>query len=332
MTDSPNTPAPADVPPLEIPARSIPAPHSISSRARAALVPPVARGSGEFPPATDLDTWRLIAAGADQEISASLAPLLAGTATSVRSTDVGGVPAFEIVPEAAKHEQLQRIHLEIHGGGFVFGAGDACRDMGRIAADRLNLRTLSLDYRTPPDHPYPAALDDCLTAYRALLDSHAPHDIVVSGGSAGANLAAALILRAQDEGLSLPAGVLLFTPAVDLTESGDSFRTNLGLDTVLTRSTGPMHDLYAAGNDLTHPYLSPLFGDFSRGFPRTFLQSGTRDLLLSNTVRLHRRLRDAGIEAELHVFEAMPHGGFPGAPEDRQLTAEVRRFLRKLWL
>jgi acetyl esterase/lipase len=320
-----------EVPALEVPARSIPAPQSVSPQARAVLTPPATRVAGALPPVEDLDTWRLIAAGADKEISASLTPLLAGAVSSVRSTHVGGVPAFEIVPEAVEHEQLQRIHLEIHGGGFVFGAGDACRDMGRLAADRLNLRTLSLDYRMPPDHPYPAALDDCLTAYRALLESYSPQDIVVSGGSAGANLVAALMLRARDEGLALPAGVLLFTPGVDLTESGDSFRTNLGVDTVLTRSTGPMHELYAAGNDLTHPYLSPLFGEFSTGFPPTFLQTGTRDLLLSSTVRMHRRLRDAGIEAELLVFEAMPHGGFPGAPEDQQLTAEVRRFLRKLW-
>jgi acetyl esterase/lipase len=91
----------------------------------------------------------------------------------------------------------------------------------------------------PPDHPYPVPLDDCVAAYRALLRDHRPDDIVVGGVSAGGNLAAALILRARDEGLPLPAGAILLTPEVDLTESGDSFRTNLGLDPLLTRSLMP---------------------------------------------------------------------------------------------
>ena len=89
--------------------------------------------------------------------------------------------------------------------------------------------------------------------------------------------------------------------------------------------------MYAGDHDLTDPYLSPLFGDFTPPFPPTFLQTGTRDLFLSNTVRMHRRLREAGVEAELHVFEAMPHGGFFGAPEDEELAAEVRRFLASTW-
>ena len=178
----------------------------------------------------------------------------------------------------------------------------------------------------PPDHPYPAALDDCLAVYRALLEVRAPDRIVVGGASAGGNLAAALMLRARDEGLPLPAALVLLTPEVDLTESGDSFRTNLGIDTVLVRSLADANALYAGGHDLTDPYLSPLFGDVA-GFPPTFLQTGTRDLFLSNTVRMHRKLRAAGVDAELHVFEAMPHGGFWGAPEDTEMAEEVRRFL-----
>jgi acetyl esterase/lipase len=112
---------------------------------------------------------------------------------------------------------------------------------------------------------------------------------------------------------------------VDLTESGDSFQTNSGIDNVLG-SLMPANFLYANGHDLAHPYLSPLFADVA-GFPPTFLQSGTRDLYLSNTVRMHRKLRAAGVEAELHVFEAMPHGGFAGAPEDLEVRMELRRFL-----
>jgi acetyl esterase/lipase len=121
----------------------------------------------------------------------------------------------------------------------------------------------------------------------------------------------------------------LVTSAVDLTESGDSSQTNRDVDVNLRRHKPELIALYAAGHDLTDPYLSPLFGDFSKGFPPTFLQAGTRDLLLSDAVRMHRALRKAGVEVELHVFEGMPHGGFFGAPEDQELAAEIRRFVVK---
>ena len=168
-----------------------------------------------------------------------------------------------------------------------------------------------------------------MAAYRALLSDRDAGEVIVGGGSAGGNLAAALLLRARDEGLPLPAAAVLLTPEADLTESGDSFQTNLGLDNVLTQSLMPANLLYANGHDLTDPYLSPLFGDFTKGFPPTFLSTGTRDLFLSNTVLLHRKLRSAGVPADLHVLEAAGHGGFLGtAPEDRELRPrdpQVRR-------
>ena len=130
----------------------------------------------------------------------------------------------------------------------------------------------------------------------------------------------------------MPAGVLLFTPMTDLTEAGDSFRTLEDLDVILRRSLFECGALYADGADLKNPYISANYGDFSKGFPPTFLQSGTRDLFLSNTVLLHRAMRRAGIDADLHIWEAMPHGGFGGAsPEDQDMTQEARRFLDKCW-
>jgi acetyl esterase/lipase len=169
-----------------------------------------------------------------------------------------------------------------------------------------------------------------VTAYREVLTRYAPGKVVVAGISAGAGLAAAGVLKLRDLGLPLPAGAILLTPEADLTESGDSFETNRGIDVVLRERLMPSVLLYAAGHDLRDPYLSPLFGDFSRGFPPTLLVSGTRDLFLSNTVRLHRSLRKAGVRADLHVFEAMPHGGFFGAPEDFESMAEQLRFVEEV--
>lgn len=128
----------------------------------------------------------------------------------------------------------------------------------------------------------------------------------------------------------MPAGLVLMTPEVDLTESGDTFETLMGIDPVLKARLTESIALYAAGRPLDDPMLSPLFGDLN-GFPPTLLQSGTRDLFLSNTVRMHRRLLQVGVPAELHVFEAMPHGGFFAGPEDMDKDTEIARFVAAHW-
>lgn len=247
----------------------------------------------------------------------------------VEELELDGVPTYVIRAEGVDSGPDTPIYLDIHGGALVYGSGELCRAMGSASAAATGLIHWAVDYRMPPLHPYPTPLDDCMTVYRRLLHERDPGDIFVGGGSAGGNLAAALIVRAKDEGLPMPAGLVLITPEVDLTESGDSFQTNLGIDNVLTGSLMATNLLYAHGHDLRDPYLSPLFADVS-GFPPTFLQSGTRDLFLSNAVRMHRKLRAAGVDAELHVFEAMPHGGFRGAPEDAEARAELRRFLDRI--
>ena len=207
-----------------------------------------------------------------------------------------------------------------------------------LAVTTLAAVTLSV-YADGSNRPPPPVktLACAVAAYRALLREHRPEKVVVGGGSAGGNLAAALILRARDEQLPLSAGAVLRTPEVDLTESGDSFRTNMGVDTIATASLMPVNLLYAGEHNLNHPYLSPLFGDFSKGFPPSLLSAGTRDLFLSNAVRMHRALRAVGVRAELHLFEGAPHAGFraseetSAAPEDEDLDREVRRFTHALW-
>jgi acetyl esterase/lipase len=255
----------------------------------------------------------------------------AAAPVTVHERDLGGGRVYEITPAGVSDDD-QRVYLDIHGGGFIWGGGELCRTMAVGTALRMGARVWAVDYRMPPDHPFPAALDDCLAAYRALLDERSPEQIIVGGASAGGNLAAALVLRARDEGLPLPAAAVLMTPAADLTEAGDSHRTNLGLDPLIPGSGRQQFLLYAAGRDLSDPYLSPLNGDFGKGFPPAVLTTGTRDMLLSDTVLLHRALRRAGVPAELHVTEAAGHGGFMGgAPEDQEILREVRRFADTHW-
>jgi epsilon-lactone hydrolase len=317
---------------VRVPARDVPFPQSISAEAQAALrrlvnadgVPLNALHA--LPELDDFDGWMRLKASADAQYGAALAQLAGELRASVQTEQIDGATVHIGTPLDLMADDV--VYVDLHGGGLVFGGGMACRIGAQMQADQLGLRCWSIDYRMPPAHPYPAALDDCLAVYRRLLQQYPARNIVIGGRSAGGNLAAAMVLRARDEGLPLPAGLVLLSPEVDLTESGDSFALNQLVDVMLPRSLMPNNLLYAGGADLAHPYLSPLFGDFSPGFVPTFIQSGTRDLFLSNAVRLHRALHRAGVPCELHIFEAMPHGGFMGAPEDRELRAEVSRFVR----
>lgn len=305
-----------------VPARDIPVPGFLSPVARAYLQPQAK--SATYPALDDKAGWRAYVAAVDQSVIPLLERIGAQATAQVVEREADGARIFDIVPEGLEPGD-RSVVLEMHGGGLIMCGGALCRMMGTGSAVRLGRRVWSVDYRMPPDHPYPAALDDCIAGYRALLEVRSPGEIVVSGGSAGGNLAAALLLRARDEGLPMPAGLILGTPEIDLTESGDSFHTNLGVDPSL-RSLMPVNLLYADGHDLSHPYLSPLFGDL-KGFPPAILTTGTRDLYLSNTVRMHRALRAAGVAAELHVTEAGPHTGFPGGPEGEAIDLELRRFI-----
>jgi epsilon-lactone hydrolase len=307
--------------------RVISVPTSVSEQAQNFLGMDMFGGSAGRLDPSDIAGWRALIEETDELLVAVMGAQVEHLRSTVQSRSVGGVPAFVVTPEGVEEGESQPIYLDIHGGSLVMGGGKACEVMARRMANQVQMQTWSVDYRMPPDHPYPAALDDVLAVYRGLLEVRAPEQIVVGGGSAGGNLAAALMLRARDEGLPLPVALVLLTPEVDLTESGDTFQTNLGIDCVLTESLADSIALYAGDHDLRHPYLSPLFGDLTAPFPPTFLQAGTRDLFLSNTVRMHRKLRAGGVDAELHIFEAMPHGGFFGAPEDDELTNEIRRFL-----
>jgi monoterpene epsilon-lactone hydrolase len=308
--------------------RIISIPKSISEQAQQFLAMDMFGGDSPSPDLADVEAWRTVIRERDALLVAAIGPHLEHLDSTVEARSVRGVPVFVVSPDGTSDGPDQPIFLDIHGGGLIMGGGEACRVMALKAATTVQMVTWSVDYRMPPDHPYPAALDDCMDVYAALLETHRPERVFVGGGSAGGNLAAALVLRARDEGMPLPRALILLTPEVDLTESGDSFQTNLGIDSVLTSSLADSIALYAGGQDLTNPYLSPLFGDLTMPFPPTLLQSGTRDMFLSNTVRMHRKLRSGGVDAELHVFEAMPHGGFWNAPEDEELAREVRRFIK----
>lgn len=309
------------------PARTIPVPTSISPQAQAflsAAMQRIAAANG-----ADLSDQTVAAEAALQ----MLRPRAAAFRGTVNTIELGeGAKVYRVIPEGRTGRRAQVAYFDIHGGGFVAGGGEMCKLLAQLRSMEIGVEVWSVDYRLAPHFRYPAALDDCVAAYRRLLEAHNPADVVVAGASAGGNLAAALMLRARDEGLAHPAALLLLTPAVDMTGAGDTHETNKYYDVNLYGGWGDGPASYAAGSDPKHPYLSPINGDHSKGWPPTLLASGTRDLLLSDTVRMHRALRRVGVRAELHVIEAGPHGGFMGtAPEEHEVMAECRRFCDEAW-
>jgi acetyl esterase/lipase len=311
-----------------VPARLIPPPPTVSPQAQALLANQPMPG-GPAPDAKDKDAWRAYIARGAEWLEGQMAEGAKPYPAKIITHQLSATPLYEVVPDSLAAGTEACAIFYVHGGAYIHGAGLTGAYMSQPLVGTVGLRAFSVDYRMPPDHPFPTGLKDCVEAYRWLLKRYKPENIVIAGGSAGAGLAAAAVLMIRDLGLPTPGACVLATPEADLTESGDSFETNDTIDVIAQHRLTDSIALYADGHDLRDPYLSPLFGDFTKGFPPTLLTTGTRDIFLSNTVLMHRALLRAGVEAELHVWEAMPHGGFFGAPEDREVLEQQASFIRK---
>jgi epsilon-lactone hydrolase len=275
--------------------------------------------------------WQALVTKVDGERLKVLPAVRASLGVSVKSITIGGVKAFEITPAAIPEANRNRLVLHFHGGAYVLNGGEAGTYEGMLIASIGKFRVITIDYRMPPTAPFPAALDDSVAAYRAALKTIPAKNIAFVGTSAGAGLLMATALRARDEKLPMPGALAAGTPWVDLSKTGDSYFTNEWVDNILVTWDGMLGAaaaLYAGKHDLKEPYLSPIYGDFA-GLPPTILTTGTRDLFLSNTVRAHRKLRRAGVEADLNVYEGMSHGVYldPRMPEMLEVFSDITRFL-----
>jgi monoterpene epsilon-lactone hydrolase len=218
------------------------------------------------------------------------------TGVKVEPTTIGGVKAFIITPSEVAEVNRERVLVHVHGGGYVLAPGEAGTPEAILMAAFGHIKVISVDYRMPPDFPYPAAMDDAMTVYREVVKTTAPKKVGIFGTSTGGGMTLAMVLRGKQEGLPLPGAIAPATPWSDMTKTGDTYFANEMVDNILVSNDGWLADaanLYANGHDLKDPMLSPVYGDL-QGFPPTILTSGTRDLFLSNTVRVHRKLRGGG--------------------------------------
>ena len=296
---------------------------------RALVDRPVPLNYNEWPKTTEDWAARQSASRASGEKLAT--DMAARLHVKISTSTMGGVTVFDVLPETVAPENRNRLLIHVHAGCYVVGGGPGATVEAMLVASFGGFHVISVDYRMPPAAYFPAALDDVITVWQEALKTYKPSQMAVFGSSAGGALTLEMVLRAKQLGLPLPGAIAPGTPMADLTGVGDSFATNAMIDNVLVSRDGfcdPGAQFYANGHDLRDPLLSPVYGDFV-GFPPAILTTGTRDLLLSNTVRVHRKLRRAGVEAQLQVFEALSHAQYirdDTAPETREVAKEIAVF------
>lgn len=245
---------------------------------------------------------------------------------------LGGVPGEAIEVEAGVGPNT---FLHLHGGGYVMGDPPGSRGFTTALAFATRARVVSLDYRLAPDHAFPAAVDDALAAYRALLEvGAAPARIAIGGESAGGGLTVAALLAIREAGLPLPAAGVAMSPWVDLACTGGSYDERADRDPLLTRGVLlEMAGQYLQGQDPRLPLASPIRADLA-GLPRLLVQAGSDEVLLDDAITLAQRAQAAGVATELEVWPDMIHvwqmfGGL--LPEADQAVARIADFLAQAW-
>lgn len=316
----------------QVPARALPVPETASPALQAVIGAPQPPYWNNHPKSAQ--EWKeFVQQRADFTLKL-LPALREKMGVKVEPTTIGGVKAFIVTPSEVAEANRNRVLVHVHGGGYVLSPGEAGTAEAVMMAGRASIKVISIDYRMPPDFPFPAAMDDAMAVYKEVVKTTDAKKVGIFGTSTGGGMALAMVLRAKKEGLPLPGAIAPGTPWSDMTKTGDTYFSNEMVDNVLVSNDGWLGDaatLYANGHDLKDPMLSPIYGDL-QGFPPTILTSGTRDLFLSNTVRVHRKLRAAGVVADLIVFEGMSHAQYlfaPDAPESKEHFAEVGAFFDK---
>lgn len=269
---------------------------------------------------------------ADQKrlVKPSVIPLPSGVMRE--KVNAGGVPAERIVALGASSS---RWIFYTHGGGWAQGINDSHRSFVAQLSRAAGAIGLLPDYRLTPEHPFPAGLNDCVTAYRWLLSQGvAASQIVIVGESAGGNLALATTLALRESGEALPAAVIAMSPATDMAMTGETFRTKAFVDPIL--GSGLAQDAFAlytnhGAIDPRNPLVSPLYADV-HGMPPTLLQVGTQEVLLSDSTRMADRLKAAGVETKLEVWPGMLHAFAAGSdfiPEGRLAAKHTIKFIQQ---
>jgi monoterpene epsilon-lactone hydrolase len=251
-----------------------------------------------FPPSSDVNEQR-------RQLRDLLSAQPLPAEVTVTRAVLGGVPTAEITVDGV---EPRHVVLYFHGGVYVMGDAFLAADLASQVGRRTQAKVISVDYRLAPEHPYPAAVDDALAAYQALLDGGTdPARIAFAGESAGGGLAVATLVNARDHGLPLPAAAFAMSPYADLTLAGTTMETKRKADPLLSpESLAARVPDYTSGQDAALGLISPIFADLT-GLPPLIIQAGTHEVLLDDAIRLAQRAATADVEVTLDVTPGVPH-------------------------
>src|SRR5258706_8336174 len=295
--------------------RALPVPKTISPEAQALMMP------GQ----------RWVPAGGTKERTAWMEKMESVYPVDVKDTSVAGVEAWVVTPKHPAAKRRECVLICLHGGGFTSDSGSQIESIPIAAL--TGTQVISVRYRLAPKYSFPAAVDDAAAVYKEALKTHKPKNIAVYGTSAGAVLGAQAMVQFRKLGLPLPAALGFFSGYVDLARYGDSrFLYGSGSLKNFSDMIEPLKGLgmvpYVGDHDRKDPVLSPIYADM-RGFPPTLCMTSTRDHCLSGTVDFHRALLRAGVDAQLMVFDALPHAFWYqfDLPESKEALEAQARFL-----
>ena len=318
-----------------VPAKTLSPPTTVSPQLQRSISNLVrARGSHGAACLRRSDDWRAFVATADAGAAGPDAPLPEKLFPhTAKKTETAGVTVREITPASLDPAKAGRLLINLHGGGYVLNGGEASTGEAVLGAHYSGMKVISVDYRMAPDHPFPAAVDDAVAVWRAVIADHNPASVGVFGTSAGGGLTLALVMKLKALGLPLPRALVASTPWTDLTGARRLLRCQRRSGRHLLQLRNGRQGRWPSGlrrcGGVDRPAgLRRIFGDFA-GFPPTILTTGTRDILLSDTVRAYRALRAAGAEARLEVHEAMSHAEYIYAfdsPESAIAFGDVAAF------
>ena len=284
-----------------------------------------------LPKPDDIEAWKEVQTGVEKKYAQASDTVVKKYQASVEPCTFGGVPVLDVQPKGWKKNN--RVLVYMHGGGYaLYSARSRLLSAVPMAHD-TGWRVIAVDYTLAPHSKWKQTTDQVVSVVKALLkEGRTLKEIAVYGESAGGGMAAGVVLKMRDLGLGMPAAVVLWSPWSDISETGDTYKTLQVADPLLYYPDNLKHcaDAYADPSDQKHPYVSPVYGDYSKGFPPTLIQAGTKEIFVSNAVRHYQALDQADVPVKLDLYEGMWHifQVFNyDLPESKLARGKVRAFL-----
>ncbi len=309
-------------------------PSTVSQEARVFLqILPDPSHKPLLPVAEDIKAWKAVQQGKEQlglEIQKPVVKRLQPTVTEI---ELGGVPVLEIKPKNWKENGQVLVYT--HGGAYTMLSAKSTLGSSALIADATKLKVISIDYTLAPHAQWQQVTDQVVNVFQALRkQGYAMKDMAIFGDSAGGGLAAGSVLKMRDRGMGMPAAVILWSPWSDITDTGDTYVTLRHAEPsyLYEKTLKPSADAYAQRKDQKHPYVSPVYGDYKKGFPPTLIQGGTKEIFLSNFIRHYQALDTAGQTVKLDLYEGMSHlfqSKIPNSPESKTALSKDDAFLKQ---